>query len=438
MQEVSLSPCQETAVHEFLEFMDSDDSVFVLTGGPGRGKTFLTKFLVEQVKMKFPKLSVYCTATTNKAATVLEEHMEVETMTIHKLLKLRVKNDYRTGRQYISTTPQTEVIHDAFIVVDEISMADTVLLNHIKSLTRRCKLLFVGDEDQLAPVGEGYSPAFHQGYKVFELETVMRQKAGSPIIDLANALRDTVRTGKFTPLMQFANGEEVQFVSGEEFQEIVDDEFSVNFHRLNHGKLICWTNATVNAYNDYVRKLHTSSEDFEVDELVVTNIPVMNSDGQTVFNTDETAIVTDSRKGTLYDIEGVWYTLDDTIEVFQSNDRAEEQRLIKRLAAEAKAEPRKWVEYFKVKESFGDLRAVHACTSHKSQGSTYGTSYIDLNDIGACFEWETVARMLYVAITRAKNRVIFYGTLPARYQNGVFKKCDISGSKTELPTLPPF
>ena len=58
------------------------------------------------------------------------------------------------------------------------------------------------------------------------------------------------------------------------------------------------------------------------------------------------------------------------------------------------------------------LRLPHACTIHKSQGSTYENVYIDLDSFKACKDRETLARLLYVAVSRAKNHVYFHGSLP--------------------------
>ena len=52
---------------------------------------------------------------------------------------------------------------------------------------------------------------------------------------------------------------------------------------------------------------------------------------------------------------------------------------------------------------------------HKSQGSTYDTVFIDLENIGSCRNPDQVARMLYVAVSRARNRIFLFGKLPTKY-----------------------
>ena len=73
--------------------------------------------------------------------------------------------------------------------------------------------------------------------------------------------------------------------------------------------------------------------------------------------------------------------------------------------------------YHIAKELFADLRPSHACTVHKSQGSTYKTVYIDLGDIGSCYEANAVARMLNTAISRASERLVLFGELPLKYRS---------------------
>ena len=62
-----------------------------------------------------------------------------------------------------------------------------------------------------------------------------------------------------------------------------------------------------------------------------------------------------------------------------------------------------------------DIRAFEAMTIHKSQGSTFETVYINLSDLGKCRNPYVVSRLLYVAVSRASNRVVFTGSLPKEY-----------------------
>ena len=61
------------------------------------------------------------------------------------------------------------------------------------------------------------------------------------------------------------------------------------------------------------------------------------------------------------------------------------------------------------------LDYAHSCTIHKAQGSTVNTVYIDCKDISTCRNPDTVARLLYVAATRATDRIVFLNNLAPKY-----------------------
>ena len=79
------------------------------------------------------------------------------------------------------------------------------------------------------------------------------------------------------------------------------------------------------------------------------------------------------------------------------------------------AKQKDWIHYFYVKDTFLDLRPKDASTVHKAQGSTYETVYIDLGDLSTCRIPDMAARLLYVAFTRASNRIVLYGKLKEKF-----------------------
>ena len=62
-----------------------------------------------------------------------------------------------------------------------------------------------------------------------------------------------------------------------------------------------------------------------------------------------------------------------------------------------------------------DLRLPYASTIHKSQGSTFDEVLIDLGSFRSCQDPEVAARLLYVAVSRARKKIKFYGKLPKKY-----------------------
>ena len=117
-----------------------------------------------------------------------------------------------------------------------------------------------------------------------------------------------------------------------------------------------------------------------------------------------------------YDQQGVmgrWITINDKHTAFLANNFDDVKNLLKKYAAK-----KQWRDFFEIKDTWLDLRSVYASTVHKSQGSTYETVFIDLADIGKNYIASDVARLLYVATSRASKKVVCYGQLPDRYTGG--------------------
>lgn len=344
---------------------------------------------------------------------MLQEAVGRKCKTIYSLLGLKVRNDFRTGKQIIFRAKDAPVLRNRFIVIDEVSMGDDALWENVAKGTVDCRFLLVGDRDQLAPVGQKAPPIFNKGYTTCVLKTPMRQDGHSEILELAAQLRHSVKTGEFKPIN--VQGRDVIPVLGTEFRDLVESKFTEDAPP-DRAKIICWKNETVQLYNDHIRGMHYDEPHFVAGETVMTNDPIMGAE-TTVYATDELVEIVDATPSQQRGIDGYLYTLSRGIVVFQAANQQDVKVLLKAAANKAKQPGGSWMDYFNIKESFADLRAIHAATCWKTQGETYHNVFVDLDDIGECHQWETVARMLYVAVTRAKHRVYLYGKLPSKYTN---------------------
>ncbi|MEU6119449.1 ATP-dependent RecD-like DNA helicase [Streptomyces sp. NPDC047117] len=136
-----LAPEQEAAVKLALT-----EKVAVLTGGPGCGKSFTVRSVVELARAK--KAKVVLAAPTGRAAKRLSELTGAEAATVHRLLELKPGGD--------AAYDQDRPLDADLVVVDEASMLDLLLANKlVKAVPPGAHLLLVGDVDQLPSVGAG-------------------------------------------------------------------------------------------------------------------------------------------------------------------------------------------------------------------------------------------------------------------------------------------
>jgi len=178
-QELELSPLQHEAVA-----MAMTERVLVITGGPGTGKTTLIRTVVDRCTQIGER--VLLAAPTGRAAKRLVETTGVEAKTIHRLLEFDA-HGLRFQRH------QDRPLDADLLIIDEASMLDAPLARHLLEATpNNCRLVLVGDVDQLPSVGPGRVLAdliAAERISVVRLQDVFRQAAESLIVANAHRIR---------------------------------------------------------------------------------------------------------------------------------------------------------------------------------------------------------------------------------------------------------
>ena len=143
---IGLSNTQKEAVISSLQ-----NGVSIITGGPGTGKTTIINTILSILKVA--NINTALAAPTGRAAKRMEETTGQAACTIHRLLEYQYGDDNEA--MHFNRNEENPLDYDC-IIIDEMSMVDILLMEALVSAVRPgCRLILVGDADQLPPVGAG-------------------------------------------------------------------------------------------------------------------------------------------------------------------------------------------------------------------------------------------------------------------------------------------
>ncbi len=164
------------------------NGVTVLTGGPGTGKTTVVRALLHIFKSMGMKVCL--AAPTGRAAKRLSESTGSEAKTLHRLLEFASED----GDKAVFLRNERNYLDENVVIVDEVSMADTVLMSALlKAIKPGARLILIGDDDQLPSVGAGnvLHDIIESGcFSVVRLKEVFRQAQESLIITNAHRINE--------------------------------------------------------------------------------------------------------------------------------------------------------------------------------------------------------------------------------------------------------
>ena len=177
---IEYDPLQKKALREAVR-----NHVFVLTGGPGTGKTTTLNALIHLLEQQGD--AVMLAAPTGRAAKRLTELTGKEAKTIHRLLEV----DYSSDEMHpVFRKNEKNPLKCDTLIVDEMSMVDSLLFNSLlRALSFSCRLIMVGDSDQLPSVGAGnvlHDLLASDILPSVTLNTIFRQAAESMIVTNAH------------------------------------------------------------------------------------------------------------------------------------------------------------------------------------------------------------------------------------------------------------
>jgi hypothetical protein len=420
-----LNQQQKEAAEGFLQFLFDEEPELIISGGGGMGKTYLMAHMIDTVLPQYQATcsmmginpeydSVVMTATTNKAAEVLAQATQRPSETIHSFLALKVQDDFSTGRSKLIKTASWQVHTRKIIFIDECSMIDRGLRTMILEGTHKCKIVYVGDHCQLAPVMEALSPIYESNLPFYVLTEPMRNAGQPALISVCKQLRATVETGVFNPILIVPGV--IDWLDDESAQREINNSFLTN----GSSRILAYTNKRVMEFNDYIRQIKQYPKELQIGEEVINNSMVRI--GKFGLSVEEEVVVISQET----DTEVIRIDSEVDLEIRRTDLRSSHGNIITNVPIPVDKEhfnalvkhyqrTKNWNRYFHLKNTYPDLRPKESSTVHKSQGSTYDTAYIDLDNLSSCPQPNLAARLLYVAFTRAKNRVVLFGKLSEKY-----------------------
>lgn len=463
---------QQQAYNELIEFInspyDKNDTKRALIGAAGTGKTYLLKALIVNCNLSHSCIGL--AAPTHKACRILAESIDniVNVTTLQSDLGLRVNFDvdsFDINNPPFDPKGECKLNNYRIYIIDEASMIPSGLVQFLERYCKNynCKVIYVGDESQLNPVKERYSAAFY-GVKTHKLTQIVRQGDDNPISYLLELLRSDIKNKTFKFLDYIARNK-VRYNSDTTKGYMVQNAYHFNKQicstfnnkeletNIDYVKVIAYTNNCVNYWNKSIRNTIIENNGRAIitkNDLFISYTTIVNQFNECIIKNSEEYIIKDVVNYThpIYNLQGYMvrfqaihgglvtpplFVLNHSI---QSNI-GEYMNISNNLISVAKTannrvKASKWKDYFKFKESCLLLTNIYradgkvlytrdidygfALTAHKSQGSTFDTVFVDVNNIvfdatGQVYSnIEEINRRLYVACSRAKNKLyLLYG-----------------------------
>lgn len=356
------------------------NNFYIITGGPGTGKTTIIKAIVEILEelMRIKHTSMALLAPTGRSAKRMCESVGISAYTIHKFLKWNKETETFAVDEYNKAL-------ESVIIVDEASMIDVNLFySLLKGLRMDVKLLLIGDANQLPSIGPGdvLNDLLNiSNIKSTCLNTIYRVKEGSYITYFANDIKSKKIFDKFDDYSDFkflnCSDEDILPYLREICSKVKEKNLGLdNFQVLapmykGYNGIDSINNMMADIFNPDNKKYQVGDKYYRINDKV---IQLVNDVENNVFN------------GDIGYIEDIYY-VDKKLKI-----------IINYMGNK--------IEY--QSGDFDKFNLAYAISIHKSQGSEYDNVIIIL---ASSFKRMFYNKLIYTGVTRAKKSLMIIGNI---------------------------
>ncbi len=439
---------QKKIIEKLSSWLSDDDfsRIFILNGYAGTGKTTIIATLVSALNDLGIKIILL--APTGRAAKVLSRYAGKEAFTIHKrIYRERSITDFesRFSLDYNKERGALFIVDEASMLAASASEGATFgsgnllddLISYVRS-GKECRLMLVGDDAQLPPVGDDYSPALQPSellpygdVEYATMDEVVRQSKDSGILFNATMLRVMLENRIYEIPHFDMSRPDFQRVEGSELLETLQDCY--DRYGRDETIVITRSNKRANRYNEGIRRYNLSAEE-EIESgdmlmIVKNNYHYAERDEQSpmsfVANGDVVRLKRIRRFEEFYGFRFI-----DAVVEFPDYDdyQMEAKVMLDTLASESPSLTRDQSHqlFLEVEKDYEDIKAkakryrairenphfnamqvkfAYAVTCHKAQGGQWKAVFVDRCLFGDETMSKDMLRWLYTAITRATERV---------------------------------
>ena len=427
---ITFSDEQYEGVKKMRDWIDRGDRVFTLSGYAGTGKTTIVKKIVDEFDGKV----VVC-APTHKASYVIADTTNLKANTLHSVLGLGAATDmdnFDPANAVFDPRNPPKMKNADLVIIDEASMVNQKLYKFTleQAALYNTRVIFMGDDAQIPPVGEKRSNVFVEGEKDPDnfhlLKETQRLTDGNPLARVYDSIRNNLdhKDGGYDLVTDVnERGEGIIFTnSASDFADAIIAKFSQDDVKddPNLVKVIAWRNVEVAKWNNVIReaKFGKNPNLFEKGEFLMgyntyNRGTVMNSLDYKVTNVSDIVPNSDGINGYKLTLEYYDHELKrnrphemfivDPTDTDNVNEFKRQLDLYAKAAETAKNRTERtqaWAKYYAFRErnlinfqytrtnAWGkptqvkkDIDYGYAITAHKSQGSTYRDVFVVESDM---------------------------------------------------------